>query len=303
MPLTIQQIKQQLSQYANDFQIEDNSFKKISLIHEYLEFIDNNEKLGHLFKGGKGQVQDFLVKATQDKLKPDLKAEDIVNVLGDDFIQPDLSVDEHPIKMEMAKAYYSGLSVVASGLDVYKIVDDEKRKKLEKSFDEIVSDKQKITTFNLFFTMLNTDLFNYLDKEEFLNKGNDEADKQKAKISFDPKQSVLNFKGEEIKITRKNDLPADHYILDYLFEQEDLDEENYYKQIAKGKIADFDYHAETEWNKYYKACQRLQDKIRTSTKTKIDDFLIFNSGKTAYVKINPKYIKSCLKNKPSDPDE
>ena len=301
--MTTQQIKQKLAQYANDFQLEENSFKKISLIHEYLNFIDNNDKLKHLFNGDKKQVQDFLVKATENKLKPDLKTEDIVNVLGDNFVQPSLSVDEHPVKMEMAKAYYSGLSVVASGLDVYKIVDEEKRKKLEKSFDEITSDKEKITTFIMFFTMLNTDLFNYLDKEEFLNKGNDEADKQKTQISFDPKQSILNFKGEEIKITRKNDLPADHYILDYLFEQKDLEEDNYYKQIAKGKIADFDYHAETEWNKYYKACQRLQDKIRTSTKAKIDDFLIFNSGKTAYVKINPKYIKSCLKNKASNADE
>ena len=58
--------------------------------------------------------------------------------------------------------------------------------------------------------------------------------------------------------------------------------------LSKEKLSENDYNGTSDWKKYYRACKRLQEKIRIDTG--IDDFLIFSTGKTANVKINKKYI-------------
>lgn len=325
--MTIQQLKQKLAQYLEDFKTENNAFQKVAIVKDYVLFIEKYPDIKNFFEDTKKRVAGLYFgmiegrdKITGKKVEhPNIKKfnipvfkrdkdtpiKDILEAVG--FLKNTEGgiADNLLNEDEQIKFHYFALCNLATQIYLYKIVGEDDRKKLEDNLKKNLAKTNYIDATASNMRSLSEWVIDRISKREVLNEldKNNEAEQQKTQISFNPENSTLNFKGEEIKITRKNDFPIDHYILDYLFEQEDLNEENYYKEIAKGKIADFDYHGDTDWNKYYKACQRLQDKIRTSTKAKIDDFLIFNSGKTAYVKINPKYAKSCLKNEPLNPDE
>ena len=312
-----QQTKQKLNQYLTDFQAENNAFQKVVIIKDYLDYLDNLEGIGSLFADSKNTIMRLFLGVVEEthkatgkekeleanipvtKIDKDTPVKNIVEKLG--FAKNlGLGLQDNIFnKDEVLKMHYMSLSMISRPLELYKIVEEESRKKLENSFETNFKNPQVITTVISTMTSLTTEILDRLNKSSFLSPATKEQNNQ---ISFNSQISTLIFKGEDIKISRKNDLTKDHYILEYLFSQDDLKDEAYYKDIAEEKLCE-DYNLETDFNKYYKACQRLQDKIRTSTKNKIDDFLIFNSGKTAHVKINPKYIQSCLKNKVSNADE
>lgn len=305
MPQTTKQIKQTLAQYLTDFQLEDNSFQKFLVIKEYIDYLHSIESLKSILVDEQATIKDLFLNIAKKNLqgseveKPALETLNKLEFAKPDYGKPDFSFKDSRNKpAEMINKYYNGLKLFVSVLDVYKTISTEKKKEIERGLEAVTNDFQTMTQYTAMLACLNYAIFDYLNKQAFLDESN-----KNNKISFNSKTSTLDFKGEEIKITRKNNLTKDHYILEYLFEQDDFNNELYYKDIANEKLADLEYISSTDWNKYYKACQRLQDKIRTSTKSKIDDFLIFNSGKTAHVKINPKYIKSCLKNEPLNHNE
>ncbi|MDP3836492.1 MAG: hypothetical protein Q8Q67_00020 [bacterium] len=127
---------------------------------------------------------------------------------------------------------------------------------------------------------------NELDSKDFL-----EGTKPQSPISFDKEESVLNIKGDLIKITLRAERPIDHFILEAIFDNEDLSEEIYFKDVAK-KIDEFeDYDSDKDWRKFYRACQRLNLKIEEATSKRVVGFIESHTGKRAWCKINPKYLK------------
>lgn len=108
-------------------------------------------------------------------------------------------------------------------------------------------------------------------------------------LDFNSQKSILYFRNFEIKITLKNDKPNAHYILDYIFnDEEGLGKEFPFSEISEDKFKD-DYDAGNYWRKCYRACEDIQEKVRKESG--IEDFLIFTSGKTGWVKINEKYLE------------
>lgn len=306
MPQLNEQIKQHLSKLATDFQIEQNPFQKIVAIKNYIDYINGCERIKPLLvniKDEKESIKKLLLKSMNDKLDFQMSVGEMLKEIN--FVQPELSIEDHPEQpLNKIEPYYSSLNMMVAIIELYKTVDEKRKKKMDDNFMQIAGNPQTIAVFTMMFTFLNANLFDYLNKSNFLNEDKQKLidDKKKNQIAFNVSRSILSFRGDNIKISRKNDLPLDHYILEYIFEDELFGEEVYFKDIAEDKLFDKDYNSTTDWNKYYKACQRLQDKIRKSTRAKTDDFLLFNSGKTAHVKINPKYLKSCLKNKPQNID-
>lgn len=111
-------------------------------------------------------------------------------------------------------------------------------------------------------------------------------------LSFDETKSLLYFQGQKIKIAKQDKLTNAHKILKYLFNKE-LRDESYYSEIAADEFGDDQEHyakTENSWRPYHTACQEIQEKIRKGTPEKIEDFLIFNTGKTGKARINPKYL-------------
>lgn len=122
---------------------------------------------------------------------------------------------------------------------------------------------------------------------------NGQKKESEPKLFFDVENSVLHFSGQRIKIARQDKMTNAHKILKYLLvdKLENLKDDSYYSEIAADEFGD-ENHAKSEgsWRKYYTACEEIQEKIRKSTPDKIEDFLIFNSGKAGRVRINPKYL-------------
>lgn len=113
----------------------------------------------------------------------------------------------------------------------------------------------------------------FLDKEEVIDFG------------FDCDKSILYFQEKQIPISIKNDKTNSHYILEHIFKSDDLSQQFPFSEIAEDTFRENN----DNWQKYYRACEAINKKVYKATK--IDDFLDFSSGKTAWVKINKKYLK------------
>src|SRR3989339_343291 len=65
----------------------------------------------------------------------------------------------------------------------------------------------------------------------------------------------------------------------------------YFSEIAEDEFHELDYKADPDnWKRYRRTCEYINDKIEEQTKNSIKDFMIFNSGRKAKVKVNQKYI-------------
>lgn len=134
----------------------------------------------------------------------------------------------------------------------------------------------------------------------FLPKDNEEVkkevaivreEKEKVKpLSFDEEKSALYLTGKEIKISiKQNDKANGHYILQHIFTAEEGLKQQYpYAEVAEDTFK-AEYAGKNEWKKYYRACKDINEKTRKQTG--IDDFLIFTTGRTGWVKINEKYLE------------
>jgi len=109
-----------------------------------------------------------------------------------------------------------------------------------------------------------------------MNVANDES------LSFDEDRSILFFRGEKIEIS-KNKRSDSHYLLKILFKDltkiwamdEIWDEWRKYDSESK----------DSNWHKFYNACQLINTKI--AVKTKIKDFLSCSSTE---IRINKEYF-------------
>lgn len=107
----------------------------------------------------------------------------------------------------------------------------------------------------------------------------------KPDLSFDKVKSILKIGDSEINITLKSDKPVAHYVLEYIFENEEgLQSQSFYSDIRETK-----FQKEKKSNKtVYDACNNINKKV--SDQAKISNFLIVKSGKTGYTQINPEYL-------------
>lgn len=127
--------------------------------------------------------------------------------------------------------------------------------------------------YQLFLDKLYKKILPFLDKEEVIDFG------------FDFDKSLLYFQEKEIHISLKNDKTNAHYILEHIFKSDDLSQQFPFSEIAEDTFKENN----DNWRKYYRACEDTNKKVYKATK--IDDFLEFSSGKTAWVKINKKCLK------------
>jgi hypothetical protein len=261
------QIIDKINQTEKEFQSESNCLNKMIIIHKYMDFLKTEKALKALFEEENNKTAETLNSMMTGS-----------TTFADFGIQTGKNnIDNNTI------FFYTFLDAMYKTMEEYKTLTDKKeiaefKEKVELAFKDPAQDM----VYNMSFTVLNKKIINELSTEDFIKRHKDN-------IYFDKEKSILHIKGKQVKIKRKADLPLEHYVLEYLFEQEDKDEEIYYKDIAEEKLKELDYDSQKDWKKYYNACERLQNKIRTDAK--IDDFLIFTTNKTGNVKINKKYLK------------
>ena len=112
-----------------------------------------------------------------------------------------------------------------------------------------------------------------------------ETIKEKPKISFDKENSILHIDDKDVHIKLKNDKPNDHYVLEYIFENEEgLKEKSFYSDIIKIKFE----REKVDNMSLYRSCKAISRKV--SEQAGLSNFLVIKSGKTGYTHINPDYL-------------
>ncbi len=114
------------------------------------------------------------------------------------------------------------------------------------------------------------------------------ANEAKLKVNrddFDSDRSELKIGGKVVKIKQKNDKPNSHFVLEYIFgNNEGLDAQSFYTDILNDKFQNDD----KGWRSMYRACNDVNTKV--SKQAGVSNFLFIKSGKTGYAHVNKEYL-------------
>jgi hypothetical protein len=147
------------------------------------------------------------------------------------------------------------------------------KKEIKKGFNNWFKNQrdgyqQELTTFHIQF-------IRQIEEIE-----DDDSAPSSNEIYFDIENSLLILGGKTVRIKRKTQPPVEHYVLEYIFENEGVGEKAYFSEILSEK---FDQD-KGDWRKIHKACQRLEDKIRKESG--LSNVLIYNTGIAGAVSIS-----------------
>lgn len=317
--MTTDKIKEKLERFVERYQENIGSFDGFLVISEFFEFITIEPKIKGLLKG-QFEYCEQQMKIVEDMPDGEMDKYLPSNVVLDVNRPEDWNLaifqKEHNDLVKMVKES-EPLNVVSLEMPVallnlslifglFKQASEDSKnnpKDAEEIIQKIkqlsathvpfkVKDQNKENSFSLMMpqyylrclAVVSLYIVNELGAKEFL-KGNKPA----PSVKFNKDESLLIIKGTKIKISRTNDRPIDHYILEAIWDSEDISDEVYFRDVAK-KMDEFaDYDKKKDGRRFYRACQHLNQKVQTDTDNKVIKFLEPHS---TWCKINPKYLKS-----------
>jgi len=266
MQASLKELKIKLAKTANAFSATDTVFQRAISIFKFVEIITKN-------KEAKKALDSMLGEASKEFDCYQLSAED------------NLTCEKLGLSCKFWW-FYGNLDEIHTLMKRYKSSDD---KKYLNKVKEVLSDDYASDILALSMKVVGGCVIVKMGKKEFiageLNKDN--------KTWFDDKKSILYIAGKKVLIIQRGQDTNAHKILKYIFKdnKDNLKDDFFFSEIAEDVFEDFEYKADKNgWHKYYDTCKKINEKIINSTKNIVDNFLIFNSGKKAYLKINPKYL-------------
>lgn len=321
--MTSDKIKNKLESFVAEYQEKLGTFNGNLVIFEFVEFIKNDPTVKALMKDQFAYFEsqkDIIIKMTDDEFDAHLPGKTVLDIEnpttwpGQDIFAKEYGIataimkDSQPFSQIELNLPVSLTNLIVIHELVSKAKEElkdnpEKSEELTQTIKELSTtslpfkfkDKNEEKSFSLVLpayylnclAVVCSYIFSELDAREFL-KGN----KPTPPITFDKNESLLTIKGTKIKISRTAERPIDHYILEAIFNNEDVSEEVYFKDVAKRMDEFADYDKTKDWRKFYRACEHLNQKIQTDTDNKVIDFIEPHTGNKAWCKINPKYLKS-----------
>jgi hypothetical protein len=299
-------IKTQLLEFCNEFKKHAGTFYSYQIVHNYISFISSDKsiaifllpmidnlgpEIGSWKDSDLQELKDIQITADNlEGLKNIPYFKDVFSSWEDDFTNKGVFKPEKALPI-----YFSFLSIMAHKIE--KINEYQKNNQIkeaemiieeikEESFSFIQNpvDNKQTLSYSKFATismeMVNKYIIDEIDSQMLLNNK-----KPKISLSFDSGKSILNFYGEEIKITLKSRPPVEHYILKAIFDN-DLNKSVSFYDIAECENDEY----RNNWNRYRNACDKLNVKISKQTKNKINDFIDYKTGIDGWCKINKKYL-------------
>jgi len=315
-PMTPDKIKNQLLAYYEQFKANAGLFKSFEVIFNYLNFIKaepyTKELLGSYLEYSEKQIDLITDLAQSDQETDDIEnmsisldepnSLDALPFFKEEFktYKQNIIAEEQPLNQTAIPIHLLNLLLVADYL--------QKAKELQKSGNDkeaqnlinlAITETSVLTSINnikelkpfvltspqvleMSIEEVNKYIFDHIDSELFLAN-----EKPSKPLYFDKDASILYVHSQAIKITLKNDKPLDHYILEALFQNEDLSEKAYFSEIAEDVVSE-EYNS--NWQRYRHACDNLNQKIAKATDNKILKFVKFTTGKTGWCQINPEYL-------------
>jgi len=314
--MTTDKIKDQLIDFNRQFKKNSGHFKSFEVIFDYIGFLNSEpylkDLLAPIFDYTNKQIglMTEIVKNPDKSRAMDNISLDVLNpsnfsempVFNQEFKgwQKAIENKEDLAFKELLSINLMSLILVANGLQEIKDCQRSGDIKRANELIEIAKDEsfaimpahdvknapEKVITSAQFLDssmeLINKHIIDKIDAQDFL-----ESLKPKPPIIFDSENSILNIRGEEIKIARQKDRPIDHYILECIFSKDDISDPADYSEISEDFLKE-DYDSLKGWNKFRNACDKLNDKIESETKIK--DFILYSTEKLGWCKINQKYL-------------
>lgn len=317
--MTTDSIKKQLTDFRGQFQENSGLLKSYEVVYNYINFLRAEPYLIKLmsshFDYGKQQLE-IIVEMAQDSEKK--KLIDNIKINPKDLSCPEIpffvnelsTLKENVVNeadsslMISLPIYLMNLVMISNEIEDIKDFHNSGDTKLaHELIDDVKNQAIKLETFDIFegvknppifpsalytdfcIEMVNKHIIDHIDTESLLN-----GDKPKKLLSFDKNNSILNIRGTKIKINRKEDLTIEHFILQAIFDQEDISEEVYFRDIAKNYLEMLEYDADNDSQKFRHACDRLNSKVDNCTGNKITKFIEYHIGKKGRCMISPKHL-------------
>ncbi len=306
-----EKIKEQLLDYNRQFKRMSGTFKSFEIVFDYMSFLASEPYIVNILN----PLIDYIEKESEslDKLATDDLQNLVIDYRSPDGLtkipifkdkfkiwQEDYNNKRDPNIMAGLPIYFTLLSGIA-GL-IQEIKDLQKNGNIEQAKQLVGEIKEKslsvIDTSNIkgyemkrmtygqyidvSMELVNKLIIDEIDSEALLNN-----EKPKQALSFN--NGLLNIRGQEIKITLKNERPVDHYILEAIFANGDFNEQTSFMEIAED-FRKVEYDGQNDWPTYRHACDNLNEKISKATNNKIIGFITYTTGKTGWCKINQKYL-------------
>ena len=314
--MTTDKIKDQLIDFNRQFKKNSGHFKSFEVIFDYISFLKSepylNELLDPLFAYVNKQLE-----VMKDTAKSPEKSQEFNNI-SVDILDPS-TLSGMPIFSQEFETWQKALEskqdvslmallpvnllcLLIVSIEMQEIKDSQKTGDIERT-NELIKDvkddsfsimpahniknyPEKAITSAQFLDssmeIINKHIIDTIDSQAFL-----EGNKPVSPISFDPINSILYIRGQEIKIARQKSKPIDHYILECIFSKDDIFDPADFSEISEDFLKE-DYDNLKGWNKFRSACIILNTKI--NDKTKIKDFILYSTEKLGWCKINQKYL-------------
>lgn len=314
--MTTDKIKDQLIDFNRQFKKNSGHFKSFEIIFDYISFLKSEPYLKELldplfaYVNKQLEIMKGTAKSPEKSKEFDNISMDILNpstlsgmpIFSQEFATWRKALENKQDVSIMALLPVNLLCLLIVSIEMQEIKDSQKAGDIERT-NELIKDvkddsfsimpahniknfPEKAITSAQFLDssmeIINKHIIDTIDSQAFL-----EGNKPVPPISFDPINSILYIRGQEIKITLKNDKPIDHYILEAIFAKGDLTEQTDFVEIAEDTIKE-DYNG--NWQRFRNACDNLNQKIAKATDNKIPDFIAYTTGKTGWCKINHKYL-------------
>ena len=266
MSATLKELKIKLAKLAKDFSDEENVFQRSLTIFKFVEILQKNKE----------------TKKALDSLLSETSKEIDYQKLSD---EDDLLCEKAGIDCDFWVCY-GALDKVHSLILKFKETQD---KRYANKATKMITASYYPEIYRICLKMVAGCLLEKMETEYLLANKKDKKDK----AWFDDKKSILYVAGKKIQIAQRGSETNAHKILKYIFKdnKENLKDNFFFSEIADDIFSDSEYKEEKNgWLKYYDTCKKINEKIINRTKNAVENFLLFNCGKTGCVKINPKYL-------------
>lgn len=266
MSATLKELKIKLVKLAKEFSEEENVFQRSLTIFKFIEILQKNKD----------------TKKALDSLLGETNKEIDYNKLSD---EDDLLCEKAGIDCDFWVCY-GALDKVHTLITKFK---DTQDKRYADKAVKMITASYYPEIYRICFKMVAGCLLEKIETDYLLaNK------KEKSKKTwFDDKRSILYLKDFKIMIAKKDKETNSHKVLKYIFKdnKDNLKDNFFYSEIAEDVFEDLDYKDNrNNWRPYYDCCLEINNKVLKGTKKTVENFLIFNSGKTGCLKINPEYL-------------
>jgi hypothetical protein len=265
MPSNVKELRAELKDLSSSFFEEDNVFRKSIIVFNFVETIIKNKEAKKSF--------DSLVAEAAEEIN-----------------SAEIGNEENILKTRLCcgTRFWRNFADLDAVHSIMKKMRKDKDRRALKELDNIICKPYSINLFKTAFQIVGGCILEKMEQEEFL-KWTDKSNK----TWFDEKRSILYVKGEEIIINNQDKITNAHKILRHIFitNKDNLKDDFFYSEMAFDEFEDMEYKQDKDgWRKYFIACRDINLKIQKQTKNKISDFLNFNYGKRAKVKINEAYL-------------